>query len=338
MCLHTHEGETKMQTKSIYSRARTGVVLSLALACVSGVTLAAPSAVWAQDRRDDRSTQDRRDNKNQDRRGDRPQDRRDNQAQDHHSDVRDDRHRSRDEAHVQFTHSETERRFDNGVTLHRSSTVDRRLETYFPRHTASYPHYLASRDAGRAVVSPFSFYVGIFPPYIDRSAVVFSSPGRVLIDTPLYVRGEYQEAPNGSHDLYYLRQGVDDNRWKDDRDLSNTVYDLEDTFLNEDIGLLAPLTDPSANIAIFSRGRYQYSLNPSDYLDMTRDFLRSVHTTEFTAYRVHRKESFYQVFARHTYQDQSGRSNVVYQTIVLERVRGRWTITQIDTSPARYRN
>jgi len=331
-----------MQTKPIYFRSKTRILISLAAACVMGVTMAAPSAVYAQDRRDDR----RDDNRN---RRDDSQNRRDD-SRDHrdtsrdHRDSRDDRradshdsHRSRDESHVRFTHSQEERRFNNGIVLHRGVTVvDKRFDVYFPHHVYSYPHYALTRETGRVVVSPFSFYVGIFPPYIDRSSVFISAPSRVYIDVPIYRHGDFV-IESEIRDRYDLNRRSDDDRWRDDRDLSQTVYDLEDTFRNEDIGLLAPLTDPGVRVAIFSRGRYQYSLSPNDYLDMTRDFLRNVHTNEFTAYRVHRKSGgVYQVFAKHTYEDRDGRIDTVYQTIVLERIQGRWTITQVDTSPAHF--
>lgn len=315
-----------MQTKHIPFRFTSGVAMSMALACIGGVTLVSPSAVYAQDRRDDHRD-DHRDDRRTGHRDDRPDDRRDMHAE---------RRRARDERHVEFTRSAEERRFDNGVVLHRSvAHVDSRFDVFFPHHVYSYPHYALTRASGRAVVSPFGFYVGIFPPYIDRTAVVFSAPSRVYIDLPVYVRGDYQYNPSG----YYLDRRGDDERWKEDRDLRDTVYDLEDTFRNEDIGLLAPLTDPHSDIAIFSRGRYQYSLNPNDYLDMTRDFLRAVHTVEFTAYRVHRRApGVYQVFARHVYREQDGDEKTVYQVIVLEQLHNRWTITQIDSSPAHITN
>lgn len=184
------------------------------------------------------------------------------------------------------------------------------------------------------ILSPFSFYVGIFPPYIDRSAVIIAAPRHVYIDVPIYVHDEYRPYPD-SGDNYYLSRHSDD-RWKDNLELKDAVYDLEDAFRNEDIALLTHLTDSTTNIAIFTKGHYEYSLNPDDYLDMTRDFLRNAHTTEFSAYRVHAKaRNVYQVFVRHTYQDQDGQNRTVYLCVVLERINDRWTITQIDTSPAR---
>ena len=314
-----------MRHKTIKFRAGTGALLPLALACVTGLSLAAPSVASAQDRGRDRGG-DRRDD-SRDRGNDRSNDRRDVS--------RDEVRRTRDESRVRFTHSDEGRRFDNGVTLRRGATyTDRRFDAYFPNHYYSYPHYAVGRDAGRVVISPFSFYVGIFPPYIERSAVIVAAPRHVFIDVPIYVHGDYRAYGEGRDD-YYLNHREDD-RWRDDPDLKRAVYDMEDAFRNDDIALLAPLTDPAANISVFAKGRYEYSLNPNDYLDMTRDFLRSAHTTNFSAYRVHpRGNGVYQVFAKHSYQDQSGVSRTVYLCIVLERVNDRWTITQVDTSPAR---
>lgn len=242
--------------------------------------------------------------------------------------------RTRDEERVRFTHSQNERRFDNGVALRRGAAfTDRRFDAYFPNHYYSYPHYAMGRDYGRVVASPFSFYAGIFPPFIDRSAVIIAAPSRVFIDVPHYVHGDYH--PYGAMDDYYINRRSDD-RWKDDPDLRRAVYDLEDSFRNEDIALLAPLTDPSVNISVFAKGRYQYSLAPNDYLNMTRDFPRSAHTTNFNAYRVRAKApGIYQLLARHDYQDQSGQTRTVYLDMIVQRINDRWTLTQVDTSPAR---
>lgn len=234
--------------------------------------------------------------------------------------------RRRDDTHVQFTHSQEGRRFDNGVTLRRGVTIsDRRLDRYFPHHYYSYPHYATTRVAGSVVISPFSFYFGAFPPYIERSHVFFTRPSRVFIE--VVVGG-------GRSDDYYLSRRPEDTRWRNDPELRRAVYDLEDAFKNEDISLLAPLTDPQTRIAIFARGHYEYTLDPNDYLDMTRDFMRSVRTIDFEAFRVHyRAPGVYQVFAKHVFRDPDGQSKVVNLCMVIERIEGRWTLTQIDSTP-----
>ncbi|HLK56770.1 MAG TPA: hypothetical protein VKU00_09410 [Chthonomonadaceae bacterium] len=303
-----------MQVKPTHFYARAGVLIPLAVTCIAGFILTAPTAVYAQDRGHDEG-RDRRD--------------------EGHRDRGEERRRDRDEDHARFTHSDEERHFENGVTLHRGVPItDHHLDVFFPHHYYSYPHYVVSRDVGHVIASPFGLYVGIFPPFIDRSAVLIAAPRHVYIDIPIYVHGDYRVYPDGRDD-YYLHHHDEDDRWKDDPDLRHAVYDLEDTFRNEDIALLAPLTDPATRIAIFERGRYQYTVAPDDYLDMTRDFLRNAHTVEFTAYRVHsRARGVNQVFVRHVYQDQRGENHTVYLCMVMERIHDRWTITQIDTSPA----
>jgi len=290
--------------------ALAGACLPIVTALAAGLVLSVPAT--AQDRSRDR--------------GDRSHDRQD-RSSDRRDNGRDDDHRHRDEDRVRFTHSQEGRRFENGVELRRGEVIrDRSLERYFPHHYYSYPHYSATRVSGAVVVSPFSLYVGVFPPYIDRAHVIFSRPRSVYIDVLI---------GGGRRDDYYLNRR-DDDRWRSDSDLKHAVYDIEDSFRNEDITLLARVTDPNTKIAIFTEGKYDYSLEPNDYLDMTRDFTRSVRTTSFEAYRVHyRASGVYQVFAKHVYRDQDGRSKTVYLCMVLERIGGQWTLTQIETSPER---
>jgi hypothetical protein len=158
----------------------------------------------------------------------------------------------------------------------------------------------------------------------------------VYVEVPVYEDRVYTGyASTGSSD-YYLREQIDDNRWKSDKELSQAVFDLEDGFRDNDITLLAGLTDPNAQISVFSKGQYDYSLEPNDYLDMTRDFMREADTADFSVYRVRQKSSnVYQAFARHTYKDRNGDDHTVFLCVVLERVNGRWTMTQVDTSPER---
>jgi hypothetical protein len=292
---------------------------------IVGVTLAFPTAVLAQDRsRDRREGQGRPE---RDSRGDRDRN------------GREDRRGNRDEAHSKFTHSAEGRRFESGVVLRKGTVfTDRHFETYFPHHYYSYPHYVPARASVDVVISPFHFYFGVFPPYIERRHVFVSPPPRVFIEIPIYVGNEYRGYGDYRGD-YYLDRRRDDERWKDDRELRRAVYDLEDAFQDDDITLLSELTDPSVKIAIFARGRYEYSLETNDYLDMTRDFMRTAHTSDFVVSRVRPKtRGVYQVFARHSYRSQDGQTRTVYLCVVLERISGRWTITQVDSSPDRIEN
>lgn len=184
------------------------------------------------------------------------------------------------------------------------------------------------------VISPYCWYGGILPTYIDRSYIAVASPRVVYVDTPVYVNDTYVVV--GGSDSYYLHPRSVDDQWRNEPDLKRTVLDLEEAFLQNDSSLLSRYADPDTKIAIFSKGHYEYSLDSNDYLTMTRDFMQTARTTAFDVYRVRNKTSgVYQAFVKHTYLDQDDQSRTVYLCIVLERLAGRWTLTQIDTSPDR---
>jgi len=182
--------------------------------------------------------------------------------------------------------------------------------------------------------SPFHFYYGLCPPYIYRRHVWLLPPPVVYIEVPVYVGSTWHGYRDG--DDYYLDDGYLDTRWKNDEDLRRSVYDMEDAWRADDINALSALTDPNVKVGIFAKGHYEYSLDASDYLDMTRDFMATVRTTGFDVYRVHyKRDGVYQLFARHTYESREGQTRVVYLCMVVERISGRWTLTQVDTSPDR---
>lgn len=238
-----------------------------------------------------------------------------------------------------FTRSVDGRRFDNGVTLRRGTYfTDRRWDSYFPHRYFYYPYYAPTRSVSvQVVVSPFHYYYGVTPTYIPRTHVLHMPPRRVYIEVPIYIDNEYRGYRDSDDDYYLARRN--DNSWTNDPELTQTVNDLTDAFREEDIALLTELTDPDTKIAIFSSGQYQYSLEPGDYLDMTRDFMYAAETATFTVERVLSKTSgVSQIFAKHTYRNREGNNRTVYLCFVVENLSGRWAITQVDTSPDRIEN
>jgi hypothetical protein len=244
----------------------------------------------------------------------------------------------RNDTHRAFTRSMEGRHFNNGVTLRRgTSFTDRRWDTYFPHRYSYYPYYSPTRASFEVVFSPFHFYYGVCPPYIHRTRVLYVPPRRVYIEVPIYINNEYRGYRDTEDDYYLYRRN--DTRWTNDPELKQAVYDLADAFREEDITLLTELTDPDTKIAIFSSGRYEYSLEPGDYLDMSRDFMYAAETANFDVERVLTKTSgVYQVFAKHTYRNREGDNRTVYLCFVIENISGRWAITQVDTSPDRIEN
>ena len=69
---------------------------------------------------------------------------------------------------------------------------------------------------------------------------------------------------------------------------------------------------------------------------MTRDFMRTTRTTDFEILNVQNKSAgVVNVRIRHMYRNPQGDINTTYLTLVMERLRGDWTITQVDTAPER---
>lgn len=239
-----------------------------------------------------------------------------------------------DRARDIFTRSEEGRRYERGLVLRPARRVhEPPLAVYFPHRYCFFPYYSTSYVGVDVVVTPYHFYFGVFPTYVYRQYVYYRVPRVVYIETPVYVGGVYCGYRD---DDYYLNSVW----WRDDRgtdpELRRAIEDIEDAFRYADIQRLTNLTDPNTDIAVFTQGRYQYSLRANDYLDMTRDFMLATDTVRFDVFRVKRRAyGAYALSAKHVYRGRDGETHTVYLSFVLERVRGYWTITQVDTAPER---
>ncbi len=238
-----------------------------------------------------------------------------------------------------FTWGRDGGRFGNGVVLRPAMIVaDPYFVPWFQDRYVFYPHYYSGPIVSVNIAyNPWYVYAGCVPTYIYRQHVIIQRPRVVYVDTPVYVDGYYRPVTvidNGGD--YYLAPRANGRWWRDDYNLSKAIYNIQDAFLTEDIALLTSATLPDVDVSIFTRGRYEYSLRPADYLDMTRDFMRTTRTTDFEILNVQNKNAgVVNVRIRHVYRNPQGDINSTYLTVVLERLRGDWTITQVDTAPER---
>ena len=237
-----------------------------------------------------------------------------------------------------FSRTEEGRRYyDNGIILRpRTYIVDRRIRYYFPYGYVYYPYYSPVFEVG-VVASPFYFYYGACPAYIYRWHVYTYPPPVVYIEVPIYQGDRCRGWGDDDLDDYYLNS----HRYRyevPDTELQRAIDDIRDAFRTGDVNPLVNVTDPSVKIAIFLKGKYEYSIAANDYLDMTRDALNAADTITFDLYRVHRRASgVYVVSGKHVYRNRDGEVHTVYVSYVLERINGRWVITQIGTAPDRIR-
>ena len=238
-----------------------------------------------------------------------------------------------------FTWGRDGGRFGNGIVLRPAMIVaDPYFVPWFQDRCVFYPHYYSGPFVSVNIAyNPWYVYAGCVPTYIYRQHVIVQRPRVVYVDTPVYVDGFYRPVTvidNGGD--YYLSPRANGRWWRDDYNLSKAIYNIQDAFLTEDIGLLASATLPDIEVSVFTRGRYEYSLRPADYLDMTRDFMRTTRTTDFEILNVQNKNAgVVNVRIRHVYRNPQGDINTTYLTVVMERLRGDWTITQVDTAPER---
>jgi hypothetical protein len=238
---------------------------------------------------------------------------------------------ARDHGYDVFTRSREGRNYNNGIVLRSGTNYrDHYFARYFRNDFYYFPHYSSGFSLSLNFFSPYSYYYGVCPPYIYRNYGYYYPPTYVYVDVPVY----------SGNDWRGYRDDRDDRDYRDDvRDfredgLDTATDDLREAFRSNDINPLVNLTDPNVKIAVFLKGKYEYSLNANDYLDMTRDMLQTTDTVQFDLTRFHKRAAgVYVISGKHVYTDKEGNKRTVYVSFVVERLNGRWTLTQVGTAP-----
>ncbi|HSV75345.1 MAG TPA: hypothetical protein VLH79_16450 [Chthonomonadales bacterium] len=243
----------------------------------------------------------------------------------------------RDRAHAIFTRSSEGRRFETGITLRPSHRIHNvHVRRFFRSGVSHFPYYWPTYQHTFVHFSPFSFYYGVCPPFILRRHTYYRRPTVIHIEVPVF-RDRVFYGFDAYRDDHYLS----DRLYRlYDRDLPVAVRDafadIEEAFRYGDIDMLARYADPSTRIAVFRKGEYEYSLHANDYLDMTRDAMREWDTLEFDLTRVRRRsDAVFVASGRHDYRDREGRRRTVFVSFAVERLFGRWVLTQVGTAPDR---
>jgi hypothetical protein len=202
------------------------------------------------------------------------------------------------------------------------------ISFFFGVGPAFYPYYAPVYDPGAVYFSLYGYF-GSCPPYVYRSHCFWAPPVVTFIDVPIYSGDEcrgYRPAP---YSAYEPGQNPD---------LDNAIDDIRTAFQTGNVDSLVNVTDPNVRIAVFLRGKYDYSMGAGDYLDLTRDALHTTETISFDLYQIHpRSAGVWVVSGRHVYRDKDGQPRTMYVSFVLERINGKLTITQVGTAPDRIR-
>lgn len=232
-----------------------------------------------------------------------------------------------------FTRTQEGRRYDNGVQLRTGRAVDQDWQRpYFPKGRYHFPYYSPSYVSASVFISPFGFFFGVNAPFISRDHCYRIPSVVVYVDIPIY-DGDVCRGFTPISDENYLNRGDLLDR---EPGLANAVEELRECFRGGNIDALVALTDPNIKIAIFLRGQYSYSLDPNDFVDLTRDALQSTETVEFDLTRIHRRaDGVFVVSGEHVYRNRDGQIRRVYVSYVVEDLHAVWTLTEVETAPDR---
>ena len=237
--------------------------------------------------------------------------------------------------HDVFTRSMEGRRFNNGIVLREGGYITNpRIRTYFSTGFCYFPYYYHTYNPSLVYWSPYSYYYGSCPPYFYRHRAFYRPPSLIYIEVPVYVGNDCRGYDSDLNDYYLNRSQYDlDTR---DRELRQATDALREAFRYSSIEPLADITDPGVRISIFRRGKYEYTIEANDFLDMTRDAMRATDTISFDLYRFKQRSSGVVVVSgKHVYRNGDGERRTVYVSYVLERLNGRWILTQVGTAPDR---
>lgn len=186
----------------------------------------------------------------------------------------------------------------------------------------SHPHYTRPCNYGFWSFDYYSgycrrsmyYHYGLFP-YIQVTRIVVDSyPTIVYVGEPIYT-------------IYGHRYNTD--RYPG---LNDTLSDIRSAWVSGRLDLLDRHVRDSHDIAVLLDGRYDYSISPDDYVQMTEDAMSEMDTDGFVWDKVQcRRSGEITAFATHTYRT-GGVSRTVYTSYTFQRISGQYYITEIGTT------
>ncbi len=223
----------------------------------------------------------------------------------------------------------------------------------FPGGNAFFPFYTPEGMPGYTSFPLYGYLWGTGTPFLLSQYVMQAPPNIVYVPVPVYNdQGNMRGWRREDVEDYYLNrkapakeepqtpekpkpseQEASDEKWKA-TPIGKAALEIKRAWGERDVQALAVLTDPNQRVSVYMRGKYQYSLKPEDYLDMTRDALQSTKTVSFIVQAPQRKEKgVWLVNAKHIYRDADGEQRTVYVNYVLEEKEDRLVLTQVGVSP-----
>ncbi|HEY3782316.1 MAG TPA: hypothetical protein VGL56_14635 [Fimbriimonadaceae bacterium] len=181
--------------------------------------------------------------------------------------------------------------------------------------TFGFGFYVYTPFYAACVASPFYYYPGV-PAYIPQ--------GRVVV-----VDGYSRDWSGNAYDyrpgVAYGSYGVPN--------LNKVVNTVQEVFANSDANSMRTIIGGN-QIAIFSEGNYEYSLNGTEFLQMLTDNIAATQTVSYTITKVYQRGISAVVEAAHTFNDPTtGGETTVYHRYRLQQNSYNWyAITDFMTS------
>ncbi len=186
----------------------------------------------------------------------------------------------------------------------------------------SYYYYSVRPEPYLVCFAPYYYYYPL-PPFVMAHRVIYNPPvRRIIVEAPVFL-----DAP------YYLERS-NPNFSSEQRDRQQVLNDLRSMWLLRDASILQRYVRPGSQIAVYLDGKYAYSVDAEDYLQMTRDAFLAVKTEQIRFTRVTKRGENELLFrGEHRYiDDATGNLRVVYISYTLVKVDGRWYISEVGSS------
>lgn len=186
---------------------------------------------------------------------------------------------------------------------------------------------------GSYVPSVYSIYGSWYPPYIPADRVYIIEReivhDRADVSDRRSDEGERLDSENARRSDegdYYLSP-------RSGETVDDVLAEIRHAWMNGDFTRLKSRIRGNGKVRIYLKGKYKYSVDASDFAQMTRDAMERIDTTSFTLDRVQRRGDD-RVFAsgKHVYLDPDKQKHEVYVSYVLVKEDGRWRIAEAGSS------
>ncbi|MBP6964827.1 MAG: hypothetical protein KBC96_10505 [Armatimonadetes bacterium] len=185
-----------------------------------------------------------------------------------------------------------------------------------------YRYYSYDYFPTRCYPSVYCYYYDYFPPYLFHDRVFFTarlSNARMVLEVPVFVYSRSSD--------YYLSDSIQKGLWA-------ALRDIQRAWERSEPELIMRHVKSYLAVDVYLRDEYSYSLDTTDYYDMTRDAMSVIKTYSFDFDKVNRAGLDRHIAkGKHVYTDRYGALKTVFVSYTLERFGSDWYITAVGSSP-----